>query len=655
MDGIEFICHNLERSFDEQGDDPVSLVTIIDIYGSEINKAGNQDNIEIYLEKLLELLKKHHNVVYEIGWDLPKFLLTFINVANINIHKKLIESRIFSLVSKCFNEVALSGNPKECLLTSCELLADLNFADDENLEFISDDDEDKEKNSYVNRNNEEFIPDLKLHIIFELLISCTQRIETLNPSSFLSTVISSITKFLRININGLENTEFILQRIIELCINYKPIFLSKSKLNDNTITNEKYEKIVNDETVLSNKLLRQFLTYSLAMCFKQKELYFDLTYFNCLNSKKNIDNIFDPNLLKISSRLSLLIDLFDIDLEQAVLQCFKESREIYEDFITNNDQTKNEKSESIDQMVFELSYAYSLKKALNETSLSLDPYGVMILSGFKFLQEKKPSRTLVSIQEAVYLFLRCSTSSLYSELYNNKAMESVSRFWLWVILTRTPISQLKADFEKLSEFIVNPFLQMLLIKSCAYPDKKNMEANFTLLTRILCLIPEEATFSFIQETLLSCPHIVARVKIIGILKNLMMKNANLVSQDPSSENLQSSMSKLVINESLPPPLPPRPYVAINEDRMAVIHSLSMISLQNIKFKATNQMDLVLLLSYMNFFVSLRTKWNIRLLELFSEEVGTQFGADREETIPEIGFIKMANEDLKSFVNEKRDT
>ena len=117
----ESIYAKLTRAFEEQKEDPVTLVTIIDMYGQEINEDGSIDEKNKYLEHLCSLLNDNPHILREISWDLPKGLLEFLSLENIDVHKRLADSSIVSNVMKCFNEIAINGNPKECLLAACEL------------------------------------------------------------------------------------------------------------------------------------------------------------------------------------------------------------------------------------------------------------------------------------------------------------------------------------------------------------------------------------------------------------------------------------------------------------------------------------------------------------------------------------------------------
>ncbi|MCG4627884.1 hypothetical protein L0N15_17580, partial [Anaerostipes hadrus] len=76
--------------------------------------------------------------------------------------------------------------------------------------------------------------------------------------------------------------------------------------------------------------------------------------------------------------------------------------------------------EEINQLVYELSYAYQIKKLADEKNLELDQYGVVILSAIHYSKNGTHLLPQIDIQSAIYLYLRCTTASLFSEIYENK-------------------------------------------------------------------------------------------------------------------------------------------------------------------------------------------------------------------------------------------
>lgn len=653
-ESIGQLCTNLTRAFAEQQDDPVSLVTIIDMYGTQVNTNGERIEKEKYLQCLLQSLLNNIPILEQIGWDLPKILLDFVSNENIEFDKKLSNSIIFTTLMKCFNLIALNANPKEFLLTTSELLSELsmNESSGETEETIQENNDDKDE-LYVPINVNEFIPDLKLHILFQLLITSVERIDTIYPSRFLGMIVSAISKFTRSNIDYIHDTNFILRRVYEFCANYNKIQENRIIPKDipNDVLAEESESIFNDQQQLESKLVVNLLTSTLAIGLKSKITQFDLNYFLLLTDTKNQEDIISPEFEDICSKYYLLTLLYNIDLAQEFQEYLDESKTIYEtamDKIVKSE--KDDDKIKINQFIYELSYAFSIQKTFNQKTLNVDPYGIVLLSGIYYIEEKKQLLADITIQDAVYLYLRCSSASLYSELYHNKAVESVARYWLWVAITQNSTNSLKSELSKIPSLMVNIFLQLLLLKNCTQQDEKIRTISFTLLSRILCLVSENIAYDFILDTLLFCPYISARCNMIAILKTIMIKTIQTGTDDV--DKLSKQVNALQLKKSEPPKLPSRPYILINEDRMAALHSVALLALEEVKKDKTKQIYLTLLLSYMNFFTSLRDKWNKSLLSALHDEVAETFEQDTKDSLPEIGSIQIANNILQEYLESE---
>ena len=657
---IEEICEILTQAFDEQQDDLVSLMTVIDMYGTQVSTVTNQYSTtdkETYLETLDKLLTDP--TINEIGWDLPKLLLSFITTENINFDIKLSENKIISILMKIFNRIALVGNSKECLLSGCELLSELKIDNhDETNEDTLTSSGDK---VYVPLNANEFIPDLKLHILFQLIIGCIQRIKTIYPSKFLAQVINAINDFTRNNIDSMNDTNFLLRRVYDFCINYNRIQNNREHYKDDTgeTTEEEMDKIYHDEIHLETKLIIHLVTYTLNLGFKNKIVPFDLNYINdIMETKDEPSEIIDPETKDICSKYYLLSIIYDIDLVKEMESYLEESRSIYERAIENftkQNQSNSEDKEKISQFIYELSYAFSMQKGLNETKLPTDPYGILILSGIYYIEEnQKCLIPELSVIDAIYLYLRSVSASLYSDRYHNKTSESVVKYWLWSTITSKSTIELSEELSNVPDLIVTVFLQLLLLKTCTQNNEKIRSSSFTLLSRILCLISENIAFDYILDTLLMCPYITARCNILSILKTMMTKPM-LATVTQTAETITKELSSVDLNKEekttvAPPKLPPRrPYILVDDDRIAVLHSLVMMALDIVKKDMNNKVQLTLLLCYMNFFVSLRDKWNVTLLTTLHDKVSETFNKDTQETLPEIGFIKLANDTLQQFI------
>lgn len=652
----EDLCELLTHAFEESAKDPVSLVTVIDVYATQLQTTGTFGEKEKYLKTLLELMTQNKETVAEIGWDLPKILLQFVATDNIGFDKKLSQNGVVSTLMKCFNEIALSGNAKECLITACELLSDLKIdAMSEEVELGQG-----SEDIYTPVNVNEFIPDLKLHILVQLMIACVQRVKTLYPSKFLGLIVSAISQFAHANIDAMHDSKFLLKRVYEFCINYSKFQENRAIPTDvsgGDASADDLEKIATDERALECKLIVNLFTHTLSLGFKHLEPYFDMNYFSDMaklaGGKDDGDDAMDPELKDLCSKYYLLAILYDVDIEQELNAYLEECQSIY---TTAMDKVKmaekEDDKEKLNQFIYKLSYAFSVQKTLSEKALKPDPYGIVILSAVFYVEEGRHALEDISITQALYLYIRCASASLYSELYNSKAAESSARYWLWLAITQNSTNELRDELAKVPTLITAVFLQLLLLKNCTQPDERVKGISFTLLSRVLCLIPEDAAFDFILDTLLMCPYISARCHILMVLKTMMLKpmQTNAAKEtDTIAAQVQTlnigDTSKQETTTAAPPQLPPRPYILANEHRMAAVHSLALMSLEESRKDPSSKALATLLLTYLNFYAALRAKWDRSLRAALHAAVAEAYSPTAAEPIPETGFIKLANDTL----------
>ncbi|CAI6509410.1 AIS_HP2_G0018510.mRNA.1.CDS.1 [Saccharomyces cerevisiae] len=662
-ESIETISDSLSRAFQEEKDDPVSLVTIIDMYDEQVNAKNSVQEKGHYLEVLLKLLRENPDTVKEIAWDLPKGLLKFISSKNIDVKKHLALSPIFSGVMNCFSELGINGNPKECLLTACELVSGLSIdltgtdcSDEDFLDPASDEATNNDKGvsdicpeieNCVGRKIVDFIPNLKVYVLFDFMGSVLRRVDTLYPSKFLAMAISAIVKYIRSNVEDMDDVHFILRRVYDFCTTYVPQQPS-DKLTDD-IDGCDLEKILEDELVLQKKLLAKLAVLSIGYGLKNKPGNIDRMYFGGLMHKKMDENEANASLLNICHQYYEYVTSLDVDIKDCFEECLEESKHIYDCVRLDPKASTVNLQEEINQLIYEVSYAYQIKELAEEKNIKLDQYGIVILSAIHYSKSGIHLLPELNVQNAIYLYIRCTTASLFSEIYDNKFLESTVRYWLWVSITKTSTQKIKSNLQELPGHITTAFLQMLLMKTCNEPNNDTKLVEFTLLRRVLCLMPENTSYTFIFETLLNCPYITVKIAVLDILRDMMIKSpeASGSSEAASSPEQRESMNT-TDSAQMPPKLPPRPYISINEDRMASIHSIAKICFSVIKQKKRTQGDLLLVLTYMKFFVSLRNKWDLGLLIAINKEIAETF---QEEGEPELAFINIANNTLSAYIEE----
>ncbi|EJS43761.1 ybp2p [Saccharomyces arboricola H-6] len=636
------------------------------MYNEKVNSENSVEEKERYLETLLELLKENPDTLREIGWDLPKGLIEFLSGKHTNFKNNLTSNRMITGVMDCFNELALNGNPKECILSACELVSTLTIdltgsdsSDEENEDLLDPNGDevttDNEKVSpnkleieeCMSRNMVESIIDLKAYVLFEFMISVLNYVDTLYPSKFLAMAISAIVLYVRSNVEIVDDVYSILFRVYNFCVSCIASPPSDNLTNANDGSD--IEKILEDESILQKKLLSSLSVLTVGSCLKNKSGDLDKIYFNTVMHKKMDESDKDTSILDICYHYYAHLTSLDVDIKGLFEECLEESKNIYDNIPLDSKVSTTEVQEEMNQLVYEVSYAYEIKKLANEKNLDLDQYGVIILSAIYYFSNGTHLLSQLDIQSAVYLYLRCTTASLFSEIYDNKYLESAVRYWLWVSITETSLKDIKIGLQKLPGHIATAFLQMLLMKTCNESNDDLKSIEFELLKRILCFMSESTSYTFLFETLLHCPYITVKIAVLDILRDMMIKFPKVPNDSESNSLCEQYESINTTNSTrMPPKLPPRPYIAINEDRMASIHSVAEISFSAGKKKKRTQGDLLLVLTYMKFFVSLRNKWDLGLLTLINKEISEAFQGEGE---PELAFINIANDTLGAYIEE----
>ncbi|SCV01035.1 LAMI_0G08922g1_1 [Lachancea mirantina] len=685
------------RAFKEDSEDVVTLVTVIDLYCSQVNREGTRAQKEAFLEALFCQLTLNKEVLAKIAWDLPKSLLNFIVIENVDTDKALLKSKVFRLVVKCFNEISLHGNAKECFLTGCEILSKLkrdnleleddNAEADEKVETsasllssieLSDGTEEARSEDFVaeaiklphektenksediprhlrddfvapplERGVEEFILELRLHVVLEMVTTTLKRIHTLYPSRFLGMAVGSLFAFGRSNADQIDDSVFVLRRVFAFARGYIPPQPTQEVIRD--IPKDDYNKIVEDENCLQRKLLRSLITTSLNLFLKKSELHVAEALFAQI---KNLQ--FEPDSLwtvvnGISSRYFQLALSFDIDLEKEfVTRCIEESKRIYQSLPKDSEIVNDNARKAIGQVIYQLAYTYNLQKLANEKDLSLDAGSILILSASHFLEKNKPLYPGIKIDDCIYMYLRFVTPAMFSQAYDHDFMVDVCHYWILTAVLNVPCHENRKILSKLPSYLNVIFLQILLLKATTPAGGKQRMVLLTTLTRVLCLMPENITFDFAVDTLLSCPFPHIKCCMLGILKDLM------INTRPHESDVTDALSTLSIKDDASdkkaPPVPPRPFLVITEDRMAAIHSLALLALKSLKQSPSKETS-TLMLTYLNFLSGLRMKWDLIFLGEIVKEL-SQFLQEEESELSELEFLRIANSDLIAFLEEE---
>ncbi|CCH58777.1 hypothetical protein TBLA_0A09970 [Henningerozyma blattae CBS 6284] len=647
---IDEICEAIVEAFEEQKDDPISLVTTIDMYGEDVNSNYTTDEKAQYLETLLEQLQKNPAVVEKIGWDLPRGLLAFYSTKNIPYFKNLKSSRICLAVMKSFNEIALSGNARQCILSCTEILSELNIKE------ISQKTKDEPEGSstyaeykeqmyskgkenvhelqlaVLDRDPVEFIVGLEVYSLFELLGTALKRVNTLYPSKYLSMTIAAMMQFFRSNLADISDFNFMLRRAYTFCRNYIPANPPSTLTEEEQkMSREELKKIIENDHALQGKLLRTFSIATLALFTRMTNMCADINYFCELTHQKATLNEFYGELSELKGRYFQLAFSYDVDLKSEFIKLIEESKNLYKHLPSDNKFKDKQSYSNFKSDIYKLSFNYQLQKIGKQTKLEMDPYGLFILSGICYTETQKHLLADISIKDTLYLYLRFVSPSLFSDLFKNRAAETTAQYWIWVAITNSSIKDLKDELKTIPSYVCTSVLQLLLATNYKTVNEQFRMIYFTLITRLLCLLPEDTSFQFVNDILsdnASTP--MAKSIVLCMFKDLLVRTW----ADPTSETDVKDMTKNVAEINLnntndndkkvnqqesKDKLPKsKAYLTLNEERRKIILDTVLHTIKGISKYMDKDGYLLLILNYINFMNSLSNSWEKSQLKEINE-------------------------------------
>ncbi|KAG0668714.1 hypothetical protein C6P45_004489 [Maudiozyma exigua] len=666
MLNIKKICKELQEAFESEENDPVAIMTLIEIFVDKVNvKSVSLIQKRLFLLTLLELLENHKDVLSQIGWDLPFQLMKFLNKNNIDIHGSISYDKIASAVILGFNAIALGGSPKETLDTGCELLSSLDYkkeeaayeaaeteserlqreekqrledeGEEDEYEIETDDEAEKEtvhKYGNYDRVPGDYFVGFKVYILFEMIGATLKRISTLYPSKYLSLVVAATENMILHTADHMQDPNLLMRRIHSFCAFYVAPKVPKDVLSkvgtdeDGALSQEQLDEIVKNEKDLQVKLLRRLCTFSVTTCLKNSGMLSEIKYFCKVSGHPYTRYEFYESLFECQSRLYNFSLSMDVDIKREFIKCLKESKRIYQALPSDSEITSEDAREAISEVAFKLSYSYALQKMVHGKQLTMSPEGIISLSGIHYLEYQEHLYPEISLEDAIYLYLNFTTRSFFSSVYANNNVQSTCRYWLWVSLTSNPCAVLKSQLTEVPSYIIEVLLRTLLLKNCGETNAQLRMVTFTLMTRLLCLVDEEAAFSFITNTLRQFPYPHGKSAVLVMLSDLIMKlrYRNDKSKDvkPSeskegdktdeTDELSNKMKSLDINGV--------PFIQLNEKRMKIINRLAFSAMAVVTSPEREQTDINLVTNYSDFMKSVKSKWDKKLLVLFENELET---------------------------------
>lgn len=666
MLNIKKICQELKEAFESDDNDPVAIMTLIEIFVDKVNvKSVPLIQKRLFLLTLLELLDNHKDVLSQIGWDLPFQLMKFLNKNNVDIHGSIRYDQIATAVILGFNAIALGGSPRETLDTGCELLSSLDYktevaayeADEteterlqreekqrqeeegEEDEYEIETDDEAEEETARQATNYDRVPGdyfvgFKVYILFELIGATLKRISTLYPSKYLSLVVTATENMILHSADNMQDPNLLMRRIHSFCAFYiapkvpEDVLEKVGTNQEGALTQEQLDDIVKNEKDLQVKLLRRLCTFSVSNCLKNAGTLSEIKYFCKVSGQPYKRMVFYESLFECQSRLYNFALSMDVDIKEEFIKCLKESKRIYQALPPDSEITSKDAREAISEVAFKLSYSYALQKMVHGKQLIMSSEGIVSFSGIHYMEYQEHLYPEISLEDSIYLYLNFTTRSFFSPVYANMNVEATCRYWLWVSLTSNSCSTLKSQVAKVPGYIVEVLLKTLLLKNCAQTNAELRMITFTLMTRLLCLVDEKVAFLFITNTLRQFPYPHGKSAVLVMLSDLIMKprytndkieNSKISKSKQGEKNdeadeLTGKMKSLDIGGV--------PFIKLDEERMKTINLLALRAMVVAVSPERKQTDINLVTNYSDFMKSVKSRWDKKLLLLFEKELKT---------------------------------
>ncbi|KAL3230075.1 Uncharacterized protein RNJ44_01438 [Nakaseomyces bracarensis] len=612
----------LRRFVDQEEFDALTFLVLLE--ENCVNVRGNLHHALEYYSGLSEIITKQNGSNEELVWGLPKVLLSEIRESSIE------DDELLRSIRQCLANASELGDKEHNLLFASESLKSYQVGE---VDIYSD-------TNLLDGSQELVIRAFQLKIELMLELYIIPALASLsNPSKFLATVVSALMQLL---VKNLNNQDYDLR---EALLNIVIFFYDNYTIPDLT------GDIKTDELYIIDKILVSFWTFSINLCLKEKPCYaevYQLAQTDKLNNLAEGNPMFDDKYVeKCRTIIRISQEKLGIDIVKKCHECIEETNNIY---IKLPSEVDGNITSELTEEVYQMSYINGITMMeTRQAKLLSDPVGSLALSAIHYIAYNKLPPISIGINDAIMLYIRFASASLYSTAFHNTFVEGICRFFLWNCIFNNSDSGLvlKKTIELLPEYMVKIFLQLLLLKTCNEATTSQKRMNFALITHILAFSNDTLAFEFILDTLLSCPYLEAKIAVAGLLKDLMSKNV-------SDFKIKTKSAKEVDpSEKKAPPLPHRPPIPVNEHRIASVHTLVKMCIEHARKPVNNksQGNLILLQYYVNLLVTLHRHWDSVLLREINEDIEKQFNSRANDEFPEIEFIRINNAALAQCLNK----
>lgn len=568
----------------EEGDF-ISFVTVLDYHLSDWGVYTSGQRIEL-LELVIETLNKDDELMEEIGWDLPAMVFPFVD-QDWPLNVSLKKQPFIKVFWKFCDLMARKGQPKELLLSCCELLSTLEDPIEITRETIPEELSELDRLAFAEQPLKCF--SLKFHALLQIITSCLVRNETIYPSKFLSKVVVSIINFYKIAPN-ISHHNIVVRRIHGFIRDYVPPNIPAGALEEST--EEVLMQLSEDEAYLQRKLLI-FLLALTAENFYKANAGFMIQRIYPKFSVRGSHSQIQPTV-ELSSLLYALAVSLDLDIPGLLYREVKSMNEAF-DCKTNGELKTSE--EIFKHVIDVYNCTYLREKSPSTLPISPSTLLCLFIHG-KYIENAKckvPGE--LNVMEIIKFQLQLFLPYTIDPKLSNISSVFCSIVWLMSIIQN--------DIPKCHELLSNPENKLLINTSLQSVSGVLINSGYVslrkfllvYLVKILKTLPEEQSWEFIFDSLIECPYESFVIDSINILKDLIKKDRYSVDE------LITSINGVKIEETPSlPPRSPKKFITFNDERKSEIIKLFDVEIGQVfdngkrfQSKKANK-----LLSYINF-------------------------------------------------------
>ncbi|GMG19244.1 unnamed protein product [Ambrosiozyma monospora] len=525
--------------------DYISFSALMDLYLNDLTVYTDDEKIQL-LHKLYDIFAENYELVYEIGWDLPEIVFRFLDAEWQPAVLKLREQNQIVLSMKIFDVIAALGNPKELLLTCCELLRNLRKGEAFDEEFIQSIDEPLH-----------FFYDLlplktftvKFHCLTQLLVACLARNKTIYPSKFLSKVSTAMIDFMKAS-KGDATLAPITRRLYTFIRDYIPPDIPEDNFEDP----KDLRKIFDDENYLQRKLLVMLLTVVIESATMIGTAPFLETVVPSLIQRPTGYLMKDE--MDVLCRLSSLALSMDLDVDSMLKQQIVEAGLLFKDkeinsgddilkyVINDYNKTLQEEKKHIPMSSKAIVILYTVAKYLSQESFRNDSFEILDMISFQV----KTFVPFMIQQNNVHYFTVASCMVITLNVIDNTSPAKLGQ----VLDDPRNTVLIMTYLQNLTSLVFSSHIDQLV------------SIYYVLVTRLLISMNEDLGYQFLKDSIYHCPFEESKPSFIGILKDFILRKKVKPAQSiPSTAGVPNGVA--------PPQLPPRTikpctYITLTDER-----------------------------------------------------------------------------------------